>query len=177
MSPHGLNVKKMRKYFLQIVAFAFLLVAFTHCSSPVVNEPITAEETTTMDTGYDSLLAAKLGADDYGMSQYVMAFLLTGDSTDIDSARRAELSSGHMANIRRMASEGDLVLAGPFLDGGELRGIYIFDVKTIEEAEALTKTDPAVQAGVFKFEMHPWYGSAALKQVSEIGKKISKQRP
>ena len=37
-----------------------------------------------------------------------------------------------MASIQRLAQEDKLVLAGPFLDNGDLTGIYIFDVKTIE---------------------------------------------
>ncbi|MEL7002766.1 MAG: YciI family protein [Bacteroidota bacterium] len=158
------------------LSFILLSLTLTYCNSTDSNLEITnaPEEST---SGYDSLLANKLGADDYGMSQYVMAFLLAGDSVNIDSARRVDLSRGHMANIRRMAKNGDLVLAGPFLDGGELRGIYIFDVQTIEEAQALTNTDPAVQAGVFKFEMHPWYGTAALKQVTEVGQRIRKLKP
>ena len=65
-------------------------------------------------------------------------------------------------------------MAGPFLDNGDLRGIYIFDVKTIEEAKELTETDPAIQAGSLVLELKPWYGSAGLMQVNEIHKKIQK---
>jgi uncharacterized protein YciI len=67
-----------------------------------------------------------------------------------------------MDNIRRLTDEGKLVLAGPFMDDGEVRGIYIFDVKTVEEAKKLTETDPAIQAGSLIIDLHPWYGSAAL---------------
>ena len=74
----------------------------------------------------------------------------------------------------RMAEEGTLVLAGPFLDNGEVRGIYIFNVATVKEAEALTKTDPAIQAGRLVMELHPWYGSAALMEVNQLHKKVQK---
>ena len=73
--------------------------------------------------------------------------------------------AGHLKNIGRLAREGKLLLAGPFLDKGPFSGIFIFDVTTIEEAKALVSTDPAVQAGMFTMELHPWYGSAALMQV------------
>lgn len=159
---------------LSKVIFALISIHSLSCTGTTDEHHVNLTDSSVDELRYDSLLAAKLGADDYGMHQYVMAFLLTGDSVNIDSARRVELSQGHMANIRKMGESGALVLAGPFLDGGKFRGIYIFDVKTIEEAEELTKTDPAVQAGVFKFEMHPWYGSAGLKQVSEIGERIRK---
>ncbi len=74
-----------------------------------------------------------------------------------------------------MAEEGTLVLAGPFLDSEEVRGIYIFDVETIEEAKALTETDPAIKAGSLNMELRPWYGTAALKEVTKIAKTLSKK--
>lgn len=117
---------------------------------------------------YDSVLAKKLGADDYGMKPYVIAFLKRGNSSNIDTSQKRLAMEGHMKNIGRMAKEGQLVIAGPFLDKGNLAGIYIFNVKTVEEARALTATDPAVKAGIFEMELHPWYGSAALMQVTPI---------
>ncbi|MCR9173323.1 MAG: YciI family protein [bacterium] len=123
---------------------------------------------------FDSLYAQELGADDYGMRSYVMAFLKAGPNRSQSPEEAKELQAAHMANIGRLADEGKLVLAGPFLDDGELRGIYIFAVESIEEAEALTATDPAIQAGSLVMELHPWYGSAAVMEVSEIHDKISK---
>jgi uncharacterized protein YciI len=69
-----------------------------------------------------------------------------------DEARR--IQEGHMANIRRLAGLGKLVLAGPFGGDGNRRGIFIFKVDTLEEAEALTSTDPAIQAGRLRIELH-----------------------
>jgi len=125
-------------------------------------------------TGYDEVLAMELGADEYGMAQYVMAFLKAGPNRSQDSTARMELQAAHLANISRMADAGQLVLAGPFLDGGDIRGIYIFAVESVEEAEELTSTDPAIQAGSLVMEMHPWYGSAALKQLNGIHNRIQK---
>ena len=137
-----------------------------------------ADTTQVQDTlAYDADLAARLGADDYGMRRYVVAFLKAGPSRDQDSTAAQQLQRAHMANIRRLAEAGKLVLAGPFLDDGELRGIYVFAVETVEEARALTATDPAIQAGRLEMELHPWYGSAALMQVLELHPRISKQNP
>ena len=105
-----------------------------------------------------------------------MAFLKTGPNRDQDSATAAQLQRAHLDNIFRLADEGKLVLAGPFLDKGDVRGIYVFNVKTIEEAAALTATDPAIKAGRLVMELHPWYGSAALMKVVEISKKIEKEK-
>jgi len=47
-------------------------------------------------------------------------------------------------------------------------------VETVEEPEALTNSDPAIQAGSLVMELIPWYGSAALMEVNEIHQKIAK---
>ena len=44
---------------------------------------------------------------------------------------------------------------------------------TFQEARALTETDPAIRAGSLVMELHPWYGSAALREVNELHKQIS----
>ena len=79
-----------------------------------------------------------------------------------------------MNNIQRMANEGKLCVAGPFLEKGEIRGIYIFNVTTIEEARKLTETDPLIKSGGLIMELHQWYGSAALQQINTIHSTITK---
>ena len=123
---------------------------------------------------FDSVQAAKTGADDYGMKQYVMAFLKRGPNRDRTKEESEKLQRAHLDNIGRLAEEGKLVLAGPFISEGDLRGIYIFDVKTEEEARVLVETDPAIKAGSLTMELIPWYGSAALMEVGEIHKRIAK---
>ena len=124
---------------------------------------------------YDAALAKKLGADDYGMKKYVMAFLKAGTVKIKDSTQRAELQRAHLENIGRLAEQGKLIVAGPFLDDQPLRGIFIFNVASVEEARALTATDPAIKAGTLEMELHPWYGSAALAETLNIHKKIEKK--
>ncbi len=144
--------------------------------------PASAEETPVAappvedQSKYNQALATQLGADEYGMKMYVMAFLKAGPNREHSAAKAAELQQAHMHNIRRMAETGDLVLAGPFgkNDMG-IQGIYIFNVTSIEAAEQLTLSDPAIQAGRLVMELIPWYGSAALLQVNEIGKSITKK--
>ncbi len=66
-----------------------------------------------------------------------MALLKRGPNRDRSEEEAIKLQAAHMENIGRLADAGKLVLAGPFLKEGDLRGIYIFDVKTEEEAKAL----------------------------------------
>lgn len=124
---------------------------------------------------YDAALATTLGADENGMKTYVMAFLKAGPNRNRPREEAQKLQAAHRANIDRLAAEGKLVLAGPFADDGVLRGIYIFNVKTVAEAEALTNTDPAIQAGQLVMELHPWYGTAALMMVNEVHARIEKK--
>ena len=135
---------------------------------------ILAQEIKESKIEYDSIKAIEYGADNYGMKTYVMAFLKKGPNRDMQKEKAAELQKKHLQNIFKMADEGKLVLAGPFIDDGDIRGIYIFDVRTIEEAKILTESDPAIQAGSLIMELRPWYGSAALKDVNINHKKYQK---
>lgn len=117
-----------------------------------------------------------MGADTYGMRTYVMAFLKAGPHRTDNKEATDKLQKAHLQNIKRFANEGKLALADPFLDNGDLRGIYIFNVASIEEAETLTKTDPAVKAGSLIMELHLRYGSATLGLVNKYHDKIAKTK-
>jgi uncharacterized protein len=136
---------------------------------------LTKAQTNHPSNTYDSVLAKKLGADQYGMKHYVMAFLKTGPTRITDSLKRIELQKAHLKNIIRLANEGKLIVAGPFLDDQPVEGIFIFNVETIEEARALTNTDPAIQSGELVMELRPWYGSAALVEIAGLHQRIQKK--
>jgi uncharacterized protein YciI len=95
---------------------------------------------------------------EYQMKQYFMVFLKTGLNRSQDSITTAKIQEGHLNNISRLFEERKLILAGPFLDEGTYKGIFILDVPTLEEAMRLLQTDPAVKAGRLDYEIHPWYG-------------------
>jgi uncharacterized protein YciI len=164
-----------KQLILKYCAFSCMVIILTlGCSDPVT-EKVT-ESNAPVETGYDSVLAKQLGADDYGMQQYVMAFLKRGPNRSQDSTEASRLQRAHLDNIQKMADEGKLLIAGPFMDDQEIRGIYIFDVRTIEEAEALTATDPAIKAGRLIMELHPWYGPAALPLLNDMHEKVTKKK-
>jgi uncharacterized protein YciI len=132
----------------------------------------------TESSQYDSLLAKSLGADDYGMKSYVLAILKTGPKVIDNKTIRDSLFRGHMENIGRLAEMGKLIVAGPFGKNEKgFRGIFILNVKSVDEAKELTNTDPAIKAGIFEVDLLPWYGSAALPVYLETHKKIEKDRP
>lgn len=95
------------------------------------------------------------------IEQYWFVVLKTGPKQDFDSAAKAKLFEGHMANINRLYYDGILKVAGPFgKNDFKWRGIFIFDCKTREEAEKITSTDPAIAAGLFEVDIVPWYSEA-----------------
>ena len=99
------------------------------------------------------------GDTTYTMKRYVFGFLLSGENRSQDSVAVAEIQKGHMEHINSMAKTGKLVMAGPFENGGEYRGILIFDVESLEEANELANKDPAVVAGRLKLELIEWWGA------------------
>jgi uncharacterized protein YciI len=126
---------------------------------------------------FDQAKADRLGADEYGMKKYIMAILKIGPNRDMPQDVADALTVEHLKNIEKLANDGKLVLAGPFLDEGEFKGIYVFDVQTMEEAEVLASTDPAIIAGSLTMEFKPWYSSAALKEINDLHKTIAAKDP
>ena len=100
----------------------------------------------------------------YEMRVYVLGLLKRGPNAGKgDKAEQDRFQEGHMANIRKMAAAGKLIVAGPMGDNGELRGIFIFDAKSVEEVKAMAEEDPSIQAGRLILELHPWYAAAGLR--------------
>jgi uncharacterized protein YciI len=96
-------------------------------------------------------------AKPFKLTQTFLAFLTRGEKwTPEKTPVTEEIQKGHMANINKLAEMKKLVAAGPFGDNGHLRGIFVFRVGSLEEAKALTATDPAVQAGRLAMDIHPW---------------------
>ena len=100
-----------------------------------------------------------------GMKQYFLVLLKRGPKRDQAPEVAKQLQAGHMGNMEAYANRGILQIAGPMMDDGDLRGIFILDVPDRAGAEAMCNDDPAVQAGRLVCEIHPWLSQpgAALK--------------
>lgn len=121
---------------------------------------------------HDPVLAARLNADSFGMATFYAALLLSGPTRDQDAAAVAAIQQGHMRHIRAMSDSGRLLLAGPFIGDPAYRGIFVFDVATMEEARALCDADPAIRSGRLEARVIPWYASAALREVPVLHRRI-----
>lgn len=113
-------------------------------------------------TQADSLKNSNEKAE-WEMKVYYFVFLnAVKDRPVIDSATAMEIQKGHMENLERMYYEGKSKLAGPFMDGGEMRGIVILDVASEEEAREQMNRDPAIINGRLEAVIKKWYGPAGL---------------
>jgi uncharacterized protein YciI len=100
------------------------------------------------------------------MSQYYVGIIYKGETWKPYTAPGApELQEAHLANIQRLEAEGKMLMAGPFADDTTMRGLFFYKAASIEEAQELVDTDPAVIAGQLRVELHPWWGPTALEQL------------
>ena len=77
------------------------------------------------------------------MEQVFLVLLKKGPKSGTgESAERKAIQEGHMANMRAMWQARKLVIAGPMGDEGDLRGIFVFRVPRLEDAQALV---PAIR--------------------------------
>lgn len=101
-----------------------------------------------------SNLSAQKTADN--LKPYFMVLLKKGPNRTQDSVSAAKIQRGHMENINKLAAEGYLNVAGPFLDEGDLRGIFVFDCSTEDSVKTFLELDPAIRSGRLAYEIHPW---------------------
>ena len=128
------------------------------------------------NNNFDSVLAKKLQADEYGMKSYVFVILKKGTANITDKKILDTIFRGHMANIKRLAAENKLLLAGPMGDNDKnYEGIFVFNTGDVNEAKQWLGTDPAIKSNDLDAEVYAWYGPAALQEVISINQKLQKK--
>lgn len=151
-----------------IVPFLGMFVLFFSCKNAV-------SKTETSVLNSDSL--AKMGVDENGMKKYFLVMLNKGPNREKhDSIQKAAIQKAHLENITKLANEGKIVMAGPFLDDWKCRGIFIFNCKDSSEVVQLLNTDEAIKTGRLVGEIHPWYGSPALLELNKLHSKYQPQK-
>lgn len=115
-------------------------------------------------TSYNLFAQEKLNEkEESKMKEYFFVMLKKGPARSQTKEIAAKLQEAHIAHINKMATDGQLAIAGPFGDDGDWRGIFIFKTKTIEEAKALVEQDPMIKAGRLVYEIHPWWTMKGAK--------------
>jgi uncharacterized protein YciI len=157
---------KLSKNLKPVLTITMLILYYTNSLGQAINQ------------NYDSTLAKRMGADDYGMKMYVLVIMKTGSNTYETKSTSDSLFAGHLSNINKLAEQNKLVVAGPFgKNDNDFRGIFILNVTTLNEARKLLETDPAIKARLLKPDLYSWYGSAALSQYLKDADKIWKIKP
>lgn len=149
----------MKHFFTILIIIFFINTSFSQKTNP----------------NYDAELATKLGADDYGMKKFVFVILKTGTNKSTDKKLKDSCFTGHMNNINRLVKEKKMIVAGPMVKNEKsYRGIFILNVSTLEEAQILLETDPAIKAKFLEPELYIWYGPAALPEYRKVSDKVWK---
>ena len=109
--------------------------------------------------------AAVAGADDGAKPttvRYQLGLLSRGPAwTPERTPRTDSIQAGHMANIGRMAERGALVAAGPFLNGGDLRGLFVF-APDADSLAGMLAGDPAIASGRLECRLSTWMAPPGL---------------
>ena len=100
----------------------------------------------------------------YLMKQYWLVLYTRGaDTTALDSATSTLLMTGHLDHQAEQARRGLIVMAGPFGDNGDLRGLLIYDVESREEVEGYLLQDPLVRRKRLAYTIRPWWGAVGTR--------------
>lgn len=84
-------------------------------------------------------------------------FLVKGTAWTAESTPEVlRTQEEHLAHLARLAEEGKSVAAGPFLDGGDLRGLVLLRAPDAETASRWAEADPAVISGRLACQIRPW---------------------
>jgi uncharacterized protein len=87
-----------------------------------------------------------------------------GESPELD-----RLQATHLAHLGELRERGLLLISGPLLDGGFIRGISVLRVGSRAEAVALCEADPSFKAGRLSYELHPWMVHQGILEKQERG--------
>lgn len=155
----------------QIFAAAILLVVASVFAEPHTTRPGNSHLAAADGSG--SLINerrvnhASMSQDGHKLVQFQMALLKRGQNwASVDVGNPPDVIKQHQDYEQSLLKTGKAMIAGRIADDGELRGVYIFRTATPDEAKTLVLADPAVIAGHFKVEMHPWLSEDVMKKTT-----------
>lgn len=151
------------------LALSIALQSCCDCDDVPAAEVATSVDTTnTATTAAEAKEEAQLGPNEFAiqegdttyiMKQFYVVFLKKGANRDQDSTTAMAIQMAHLSYLDSLYQLGKLTLNGPYGDDGEIRGMSVYSVDSLGEAEALANGDPAVQAGRLEVEVHPWWAA------------------
>ena len=100
---------------------------------------------------------------EHKLIEFHMALLTHGPKYNAAGMSK-DLLAAHIANVTSLLESGKAVIAGPLGDDSDIAGVLVFRAKSAVEALEWAEADPAVKAGFFKAEMHPWWSEDVMKK-------------
>jgi uncharacterized protein YciI len=91
------------------------------------------------------------------MKTYVMVFLKKGANRNQTDAEAKKIQALHMEHLKKMNKDGMLLMAGPFTDEHDIKGILVMNSIDIDEVKNIVEEDPAIKAGRLIAEYHLWF--------------------
>lgn len=95
-------------------------------------------------------------AKKFELVTYYLGLLYKGPARNQTSEESEKIQTAHLKHLDSLYKNGNLLIAGPMGDDGDLRGIVVLKVNSMEEAKAIVDADPAIKAGRLRVELHPW---------------------
>jgi uncharacterized protein YciI len=100
--------------------------------------------------------------------EFHMALLKRGPKfTAAENEETKRLRQEHVKYVLSLFDSGKAIIAGPFTDGGEIEGVFVFRAKSAAEAKAWAEAGPTVAAGFHVAEMHPWWSEDIFRKPSK----------
>ena len=134
-----------------VASFFVLTLALMYCPAPGLTQTVTPQEAAAKGT---YLVVYRPGPA-----------WLTGKSVMEQPLKE------HGKYMLSLYIKGSMKMAGPLTDN--TGGAVLLEVSDEAEAKAIVANDPAVQSGIFVYEMHPW----KLQRWDELAKKAKNASP
>lgn len=110
---------------------------------------------------------------EHKLLQFQMALLKRGPKATPADWETSSLRKEHIAYVHSLIASDKAMIAGRIVDDPELRGVLIFRTKSAEEARAWIMGDPAIIAGHYEIEMHPWWSEDVMKKSTTLDKTMT----
>ena len=105
--------------------------------------------------------------------QFQMVLLKRGPRATRADWETSDLRKEHVAYVRSLIASDKAMIAGRIMDDADLRGVVIFRTKSADEARAWIMGDPAIIAGHYEVEMHPWWSEDVMKKTTTPDKSMT----
>jgi uncharacterized protein len=106
---------------------------------------------------------------EHKMVQFQMVLLKRGSKPMPRGVLPPPMRRDHIAYFQSLLTSGKVIIAGPIQDDPELVGVAILNTKSSDEARTWIMSDPAVTAGYFSPDLHPWWSEDVFKKNGRTG--------